>query len=441
MTARRNACAAAIVAGLLALPAHAGEPPSGADAIQVGRSIFITNDVDGQTGDAPPRRIAVNDDIVFAEDITTGDAAKAVVEFRDGSTFEIGPNAAVRIDAFIFNPEESTSQKSLSVTRGVFRYVSAYITSEQGTQIKTPTGNIGIRGSVAAGIVDPAVPDFFYLGEGSATFTNTAGSSTLLPGSAIAVPSATTPPMAPGAMPAPVAAQALQVIERRLPPRAALANRPAAGGAWLKRAGAADLVPTGEQQRRAAAAVSRPAPALRGASGLAGELGLLIEANRVELFSGRPMMRTPEQTAFLTRTARENPNAAATMRRFSTEARSLHAASVARGTAFVLHGVGRAAPSAEVMRRVTAASTRANPGAARTIERHAADAYRGPDRRGLQPRNERPGSQRPAAQPRNFERRSGGNIGVSPHPAAPQRQPGNRGDGRKHNERRRDGQR
>jgi hypothetical protein len=54
----------------------------------------------------------------------------------------------------------------------------------------------------------------------------------------------------------------------------------------------------------------------------------------------------------------------------------------------VIHGVGRAAPSAEVMRRVTAASVRANPAAAGLIARHAGDSYRGPDRGELNRRPE-----------------------------------------------------
>jgi hypothetical protein len=83
----------------------------------------------------------------------------------------------VRIDAFIFNPEESTSHKAIQVTHGVFRYVSGYVASDQDTKIATPSGQMGIRGSVAEGVVDPAVPDFVYLGEGNATFTNSAGSS------------------------------------------------------------------------------------------------------------------------------------------------------------------------------------------------------------------------------------------------------------------------
>jgi hypothetical protein len=281
----------------------------------------------------------------------------------------------VRIDSFVFNPEESTSHKALSVTRGVFRYVSAYVASDQNTRIATPAGNLGIRGSVAEGIVDPAVPDFLYLGEGNATFTNSAGSSSLQAGNSIAVPSATTAPMAPDAMPAPVAAQALQAIEKRLPPRSALANRPAADDAWLRRTGAADLVPVSEQRRAIAAMPARPLPTSRGPSGIAGELGLLTEANRLSLFTGRQTTHTPEQTAFLARAAHDNPNAGATMRRFTSDAHAIHSANVTAGTAFVIRGVGHAAPNAEVMHRVTAASTRANPDAAAFITHHANESF------------------------------------------------------------------
>jgi len=429
----RLAGAAAIAVGLLAPRAGADNPPTA--AVDVGRSIFIANDVDGQAGDAPPRRIAVNDDIIFEEDITTGDAAKAVIEFRDGSTFEIGPNAVVRIDSFVFNPEESTSHKALNVTRGVFRYVSGFVAGDQDTQVKTRSGSMSIRGSVAAGIVDPEVPDFLYLGEGSATFTNTAGSSALQPGNAIAVPSATTAPMAPDAMPAPVAAQALQVIERRLPPRTALANRPAADEAWLKRAGAADLMPVAEQKRLAAPAGARPLPAGRGSGSLANELGLLVEGNRVNLFQRGQATRTAEQAAFLARAARERPDAAVTMHRFTDQARAMHTGNVTRGTEFVIRGIGRAAPSAQVMRRVTDAATRANPSAAALINRHASESYRGADRGELnrqgqpgqgRPGGERQGTERPGGQqravhpPNDYERRQSG--GQRAQPGAPQRQ-------------------
>lgn len=369
-------------------PAEAKPPaeaqPAEAAANQIGRSIFVVNDVDGKSGEAAPKRIAVDDDIVFDEDITTGADAKTVLEFRDGSTFEMGPDAVARIDAFVFNPEESTSQKSVQVSRGVFRYVGGYLASNQDTKIATPSGSLGIRGSVAAGIVDPELPDFLYVGDGAATFTNQAGSAELQPGNAIAVPSPSTPPMAPAAMPPAVAAQALQVIERRLPPRQALQNRPPADEAWLRRAGAANLVPSSVQQQHAAAtARGRPLPTPARRGSLAGELGLLAEGNRVNLFAGRQTVRTAQQTAFLVRAGRENPNAAATLRRFIGDSRVLHSASMSAGTALVLHGVGRAAPSTETLRRVTAASVRANPGAAALINRHAGEALQHREKTGI----------------------------------------------------------
>ncbi|HTZ37229.1 MAG TPA: hypothetical protein VMB84_14450, partial [Stellaceae bacterium] len=113
----------------------AAPPAADAAASQIGRSIFIANEVNGQLGEAAPKRLVVDDDIVFAEDISTGDAAKAVIEFRDGSTFEIGPDASIRIDSFVFNPEESTSHKAVQVARGVFRYVSGFAASDQETRI------------------------------------------------------------------------------------------------------------------------------------------------------------------------------------------------------------------------------------------------------------------------------------------------------------------
>jgi hypothetical protein len=403
-----------LVIGLFAMPdARADDAPpqpaapaADAQPMQIGRSIVVVNDVDGQYGDAPAKRIAVNDDILFAEDITTGADAKTVLEFRDGSTFELGPDAVVRIDSFIFNPEESTSHKAIQVTQGVFRYVSGYVASDQDTKITTPAGAMGIRGSVVEGIVDPSVPNFVYVGEGNATFTNSAGSSDIAAGGAIAVPSNTTPPMAPSAMPDAVAAQAVGVIEQRLPPRAPA--RPAAEEAWLKQTGGADLVPATAQREREAAIAARPMPSPGARGSMAGELGMLVEGNRIGLFRGGQAVRTPEQRAFMAQVLHDHPGAAGEMRRYRDQAQAMHRTSMAEGTALVIHGVGRAAPSVEVMRRVTAAAVRANPGAAHDINRHASEAYRGPDRGELirRPEDRRFEEHRP--EPRRAEPRGPG---------------------------------
>jgi hypothetical protein len=350
-------------------------------SVEIGRSLFVVSDVEGQFGDAPPKRIAINDDIVFGEDITTGADAKTAIEFRDGSTLEVGPGSAVRIDSFVFNPEETISRKALHVGSGVFRYVSAFTTADQSTQIQTSGGTLAIRGSVVSGIVDAETPTFVYVGEGNASFTNDAGSTDLQPGNAIAVPTRATPPMRPDAMPPAVAAQALQAIERRLPPPATLRARPQTDDAWLRHAGAANLLPVSEQARRGGASTpGRPLPAAAAASPIARELGFLTEGNRRKLFDGSQTNRTPEQEAFVAETRRAMPNADALLARSTVEARALHGSASLAGTALVIRGIAKAAPSPEVVTRVAVAAIHANPAAATQITHYATEAYRGPDR-------------------------------------------------------------
>jgi len=372
-------CAALLAVALVAvIPSlAAGQPPR----LDIGHSIFVVNVVDGQVGDTPPALLRIGDDIVFQEDISTGADAKTVIEFRDGSTFEVGPDAVIRIDAFVFNPEESASHKTLSVIRGVFRYISGFVASDQDTKIEVPAGTIGIRGSIAAGIVDPAVPMFLHVAQGNATFTNDAGSSEIGAGQSIAAPSRTTRPMRPDMMPAAVAAQALQAIERRLPPPAILRLRPASGDQQLRREAAANLLPSAEQLKlQLPGRPNRPVPPPGSRTPIARELGLLTEAQTYHLFDGASPEQTREQQSFLARAERMVPEARESVRRSDTDARSLHEFGAALGTVTVMRGVATVAPSAEVLNRVAVAAARANPAAAGIIMRTSLAAYRGPDR-------------------------------------------------------------
>src|SRR5262249_28069344 len=80
-----------------------------ADApVEIGRTILVVNDVQGRLGEEPPMRIVLNDGVLFQEEVLSADKAQTILEFRDGSTFEVGPGAAVRIDAFVFNPTKAS---------------------------------------------------------------------------------------------------------------------------------------------------------------------------------------------------------------------------------------------------------------------------------------------------------------------------------------------
>src|SRR5579859_8080537 len=126
MRRRRAArCAAGALAALLAFAPAAFADNSPA-AIDVGHSAYVLNRVDGQPPQARPVVIRLNDKIVFQEVVAAGHQAKTTIEFRDGSLFSLGPDAKARIDSFVFDPQRSTSHKTLAVTRGVFRYLSGF---------------------------------------------------------------------------------------------------------------------------------------------------------------------------------------------------------------------------------------------------------------------------------------------------------------------------
>ena len=367
--------AALLAAVIVCVSSAAADAP-----IEIGRTIFVVNDVEGKMGDAEAKRVILNENVLYEEDIITADQAETIMEFRDGSTFEVGPGAVVRIDSFVFNPEESVSRKSVSIGRGVFRYISGIAANEPDTRISTANGVLAIRGSVVAGIVDPEVPTFVYVGEGAAVFTNDAGSTDMQPGSAIAVPSRTTPLKPASAMPPAIAAQALQAIERRLPPRDVLRNRPQASEAWLRRAGAANLLPVAEQAQRLGTAAGRPLTSVSGPSPIARELGLLVEGNRRNLFDGAQATRTREQEDFITQTARAVPNAPALIAQSTARAGALHQSARLAATAVVIRGVAAAAPSPEMVTRVASAAVRADPAAAAVITQNAVVRFQGPAR-------------------------------------------------------------
>jgi hypothetical protein len=136
----------------------------------------------------------------------------------------------------------------------------------------------------------------------------------------------------------------------------------------------------------------------------------LVEGHRRGLFDGSQTSRTPEQEVFVAATRRAIPNAGALLARSTLDARALHGSASLAGTALVIRGIAKAAPSAEVMTRVAVAAIHGNPAAAALITRNATEAYRGPDRAravagiqqaatGAQPSPEHPAS--PAALPRS----------------------------------------
>lgn len=68
------------------------------------------------------------------------------VRFGDDSVLTLGSNSRLRVDRFVYAPGASGEQ-SLSLARGVFRFVSGTI-PKNSVRLNTPTVSIGIRGTI-----------------------------------------------------------------------------------------------------------------------------------------------------------------------------------------------------------------------------------------------------------------------------------------------------
>jgi len=118
---------------------------SAQDAARIGTTASATDDVQGRRGSAQ-RPIKVGDGVFREEEIRTGKASKAQILFRDETILSIGPNSAVLLDKFVYDPDKKVGQMTIKAVTGAFRFVSGSAPS-QNYRIDTPVGTIGVRGT------------------------------------------------------------------------------------------------------------------------------------------------------------------------------------------------------------------------------------------------------------------------------------------------------
>lgn len=179
----------------LALPGKAG-----AEEMRVGIAAAVQETVTGGLAQGGTHRLTVGEDLFLNERVITTADSSAVVEFRDRSTLEIGPNATVILDKSVYNPVESVSEKSITVVAGAFRFVSGVAAQKSETDIHTPVGTLGIRGSALFGNVYPQGDFIGGVAQGDAFFDQNGHVTNIPEGQAIIVlygggPPLVTPPL------------------------------------------------------------------------------------------------------------------------------------------------------------------------------------------------------------------------------------------------------
>ena len=350
------------------------QPVGAAPPLHVGHAVRVVNAVECEIPQQPRRPMIEAEKVFFDEHVFTTEAAKAVLQFRDGSTLEIGPDARVTVDELVFNPTQGRSGKVMSVLRGTFRYASAYRAPDSNVTIRTPSGSIGIRGSVVSGIVHSQVPVFVHVASGEAVFANDGGQIGLAAGNAIAVPERQTAPMNPQWMPVGVAAEAIGHIESTLGPIDGLPQAQAVAAGLRQEDARANALPVAQQQT---AGGGTGGVVSHAAGGAAPPLNLLAEGQGLGLFAGDTgASPSAEQQNFISRAEQAFPEAL-TFISGVTQAQQRHE-SLRRdqGALVVVTGLSEIARSPQEIATIVESAAAHHPAGAAIVARAAVEAGR-----------------------------------------------------------------
>ena len=152
---RRALCLAVIVVGA------AGWAGAAAAESRESQPIGVVETVVGEAlaFSAAGTRVTLREGVpvVLGDTVETGVDAVIGIVFIDDSTFALGPEARMVLDAFIFDPGAGAGASVFTVVQGVFSFVSGEIaeTGPEAMAVRTPVATIGIRGTRVAGRAAP----------------------------------------------------------------------------------------------------------------------------------------------------------------------------------------------------------------------------------------------------------------------------------------------
>ena len=118
--------------------------------------------------------IYVRDDVVAESLLETVRDGRVDIEFDDKTKLIVGPNSTVKLDRFVYDPNKSSGEVAVNMSRGVLRFVTGRLSS-QSYKIKTPTATMGVRGTDFVVLVDEAGATMVSVLDGEVSMSSDGG--------------------------------------------------------------------------------------------------------------------------------------------------------------------------------------------------------------------------------------------------------------------------
>ncbi|MDM8537344.1 FecR domain-containing protein [Desulfobacterales bacterium HSG17] len=165
----------------------------------VGKVVAIRNNVTATGSDSICRKLVLKSS-VFLQDTIKTNQGRVQMMFKDKTIITLGRNSEMKITKYLWEPDNSDSTMVTEINEGSFRIMGGAITriAPDNFKTNTPSGTIGIRGSMYAGLLKGTMLSVVFQGGKGVYVRNKAGMVNITrPGFATKVKSLADPPEMP----------------------------------------------------------------------------------------------------------------------------------------------------------------------------------------------------------------------------------------------------
>jgi hypothetical protein len=119
---------------------------AGYAATETGKAVAVVQSASA-TGDDGERTLEAGMAVFLGERIKTGRTGQVQLIFTDDTKLVIGPNSSLVIEAYLLRSKSIVSKFAVKALGGSFRFITGK-SPKQAYSITTPTGAIGVRGTI-----------------------------------------------------------------------------------------------------------------------------------------------------------------------------------------------------------------------------------------------------------------------------------------------------
>lgn len=153
--------------GALALSLN-GLPASAAE--EIGAAVVVVNQVTAAL-DADTRTLESGHGVHQNELIEVAKDASSELKLNDDTKMALGPGAKLKLDKFVYDPQQTNADIAVNLVKGAFRFVTG-VAAKPSYVVRVPQASITVRGTIFDAYVEDSGASWLLLHEGAVEVCN-----------------------------------------------------------------------------------------------------------------------------------------------------------------------------------------------------------------------------------------------------------------------------